>query len=331
MSPNVLQQIIQILNDGDYHTSNALAMRLGMDHNAVARAIKNLTDLGIDIRIESERGYQLEQPLELLNQTAIVAALSAAVRSLITAIEIHQIIDSSNTYLMARAKNGLAGGSVCLVEYQSCGRGRRNRSWISPFGANLYLSVLWRFRKPLAQMSGLSLMIGIAVVRALERLGVVDVGLKWPNDLLWRRRKLGGILLELGGGTKESCYGVTGIGLNVMMPASAHADIDQPWIDLRRILEPKPVSRNRLAAYVLDEIMLAFIDFERYGLILRDWRQYDVLADQRVVLQLPNTSVTGTARGVDESGSLLLETAQGMRHFEAGEISLRTSALTSIE
>jgi BirA family biotin operon repressor/biotin-[acetyl-CoA-carboxylase] ligase len=208
---------------------------------------------------------------------------------------------------MREAKSGLPSGAVCLAELQSAGRGRSNRPWLSPFASNLYLSLLWRFELGAAQLSGISLAAGVAVVQALEMLGATNVGLKWPNDLLWQERKLGGILLEFGGNANNACYVVTGVGLNVKMPATVQTAIDQPWTDLNNILGPEQISRNRLAACVLDQIVTAYVDIERNGFIslAELWRRYDLAANRKVALRLPSTIVTGIARGIDTTGALL--------------------------
>lgn len=319
------RQILEILGSGGFCSGEALAQQLGVSRAAVWKIVRSLQELGVDIHAVRGRGYHLSEPLEFLEHDRVVAELQDAARSWVQGIEIHQRIDSTNSYLMSRAKCGLASGSACFAELQSNGRGRRGRSWVSPFAANLYLSLLWRFPMGPALLTGLSLAVGVAVARALRGLGVADIGLKWPNDLLWRRRKLGGILLEFGGESTGPCYVVAGVGLNVAMPKTAEAAIDQPWVDLRSIIGLGRVSRNRLAAHVLGEIVLAFADFERNGFegFRQDWERYDVVTGQLITLRLPTNTVIGIARGVDETGALCLQTDAGIARYLGGEVSLR--------
>jgi BirA family biotin operon repressor/biotin-[acetyl-CoA-carboxylase] ligase len=154
---------------------------------------------------------------------------------------------------------------------------------------------------------------------------MTKVGLKWPNDLLWDWHKLGGILLEFGGESSGPCHVVAGVGVNVAMPESAREAIDQPWTDLRSILCPNGISRNRLAARVISEMLKACVRFEQQGFSPPpEWRELDVTLGQHIILQLPNnTHITGISRGIDNSGALLLETATGIQRFLGGEISLR--------
>ncbi|MDX1654152.1 MAG: biotin--[acetyl-CoA-carboxylase] ligase, partial [Candidatus Competibacteraceae bacterium] len=239
------RRLLEVLGDGRFHSGEELARALGVSRAAVWKHLNSLGRRGLEVHAVRGRGYRLPNPLELLDPEGIRAQLSPSVQGRLAQLEVFDQIDSTNSYLLTRAKAGAPGGSVCLAERQSAGRGRRGRQWISPFAANLYLSVLWRYPDGPALLSGLSLAVGVAMARALEGVGVVGVGLKWPNDLLWRDQKLGGILLEFGGESSGPCQVVTGVGLNVTMPKEPALDIDQPWPDLTTVLG-LGLSRNRL-------------------------------------------------------------------------------------
>lgn len=157
------------------------------------------------------------------------AALTRDGTVLVPVVDILPEVDSTNEYLKRLAFGGARSGTACLAEWQTCGRGRRGREWVSPFGANVYLSLLWRFSEGTAALGALSLAAAVAVKRALDELAAGGVELKWPNDVQWHGRKLAGILLELGGEADGPCYVVAGVGINVAMPESRAADIGQPW------------------------------------------------------------------------------------------------------
>jgi BirA family biotin operon repressor/biotin-[acetyl-CoA-carboxylase] ligase len=266
-----------------------------------------------------------EGGLELLDRERIWADLTEAARARLSRLEVYPVLDSTNACLLVQARAGCPGGAVCLAEQQTAGRGRQGRGWLTPFGASLALSLLWRFQARPEALSGLSLAAGIAVARAVESEGVREVGLKWPNDVLWRGRKLGGILLE-SGVTAGSAHVVAGIGLNVALPREAAAVIDQPWVDLREILGMERVSRNRLAASLIGELFGIFAEFGRGGFadLAAEWARFDQVTGRRVTLRLANTFVAGIARGVDATGALLLERADGViAPYIGGEISLR--------
>lgn len=262
---------------------------------------------------------------ELLDEAQIRAELSTLARSQLARIEIHQSIDSTNSYLLSRAQHGLPGGTVCLAEEQTAGKGRRGRHFVSPFAANLYCSLLWRFRLPPQRLQCLSLASGIAAVRALQTLDIHSAGLKWPNDILWQDRKLGGILVELSRAAQDDYFAVVGIGINVNMPA--HISIDQPWIDLAGIIGPDhtSLSRNRLAAALLNELVDILNAFETTDsqLIIQQWQRFDMLKDRPVSVKLNDKAFSGTARGISSDGALLLETENGIQRYSAGEVSLR--------
>ena len=263
--------------------------------------------------------------LELLDRDRILAGLTDTARVWLSRLEVHPVLDSTNDYLLTKVGEDWPSGAVCLTEQQQAGRGRLGRSWQSPFAASLAGSLLWRFQLPAAALSGLSLATGIAVARALRNFGAAEVGLKWPNDVWWRERKLGGILLESASGPGAFAV-VAGVGLNVALPAPMAAVIDQPWGDLREILGVERLSRNRLAALLVSELIETFVRFQQGGFadLAAEWAEFDRVAGRQVRLTLPNTALTGIARGVDATGALMLETADGrLQPCVGGEISLR--------
>jgi BirA family biotin operon repressor/biotin-[acetyl-CoA-carboxylase] ligase len=275
-------------------------------------------------RFRSEIG-SMSASLEPLDRDRILAGLSDMARAELTRLEVYPTLDSTNAYLMAGACAGWPGGAICLAEQQTAGRGRQGRVWLTPFGASLALSLLWRFNAPPEALSGLSLATGIAVARALRDSGVPEVGLKWPNDVWWRERKLGGILLE-SGGASGMFHVVAGIGLNVALSSQDAVQIDQPWVDLREILGPVPMARNRLTATLIGELIGTFVRFQECGFagFAEEWACFDRVRDRPVRLLLPNGAVAGIARGVDTAGALLLETDNGrISPYLGGEIGLR--------
>ena len=261
--------------------------------------------------------------VELLDKRRILADMPVAARETLDSLTVLDEVDSTNRFLMESEVFGAQGIHACVAESQTAGRGRRGRAWVSPFGANLYLSVLRTFAVAPEVLQALSLATGVAVARALESLNVDAVMLKWPNDVLLDDLKLGGILLETTGSGDTPVRIVTGIGLNVDMPAEAGTDIDQPWTDLaRRGSNP---GRNRLAANVLVEVLAAQQAFVEFGFdaFRRDWERLDALRDREVELKAGSSSRFGFARGVDSSGALLLEVDGRCERVFSGDVSLR--------
>lgn len=298
---------------------------MGVSRTTIWNAVRSLASLGLDIQAVKGRGYRLVKPVELLEREALVRRLDGLPRQLLSGIEVHREIGSTNRHLMEGAARGLAKGCVCLAETQTQGRGRRGRPWVSPFGSNVYLSALWRFGEGPGTLAGLSLAMGVAVVRALTALGGRDLGLKWPNDVMWQGGKLAGILLEVAGESGGPCHAVVGVGVNLNMPAGAGKSIGQPWVDFA-LLAPG-VGRNQLAAELIRQLLLGLADYERSGLATfeEEWAASDILRGRDVSLHLPEGVTTGVARGVDRQGALIVETGGMRRPYTYGEVTVRTT------
>jgi BirA family biotin operon repressor/biotin-[acetyl-CoA-carboxylase] ligase len=155
---------------------------------------------------------------------------------------------------------------------------------------------------------------------------VEGAGLKWPNDIYFRGRKLAGILVDLSGESTGSFKVVIGIGINISMPARAVRDIDQPWTDLSQC--GVRVDRNGLAAALLDSLLPVIDEYLVSGLekFAEEWRRFDLVSGRTVRLQHGEcTTVCGVARGIDANGALLIEHDGATRPFHAGEVSVRFS------
>lgn len=324
------KKLLNLLSDGFFHSGTELAAQLELSRSAVWKIINALEECGIEIIAVTGKGYCLKQSLELLNKDLLRQYLSAESKNLITDIEIHDQIDSTNKYLSDVAHSNQNDSAVfCLAEQQTAGKGRRGRQWISPFGSNCYISLLWRFEEGPASLSGLSLAIGVAVIRALKNQGIYDVGLKWPNDIFWQQKKLGGILLEVSGESNGPCSAVIGLGLNLHLSTDAAAEIDQDWTDLHKIVgDSVKLSRNKLLASLMDEILQVCKDFTQktFSAYNNEWRSYDCMEGQLVDVFLGQQSISGIIKGIDDDGLLLLQTDSGdIKHYASGEVSFRRS------
>ena len=322
---NTQLRVLEALSDGRFHSGEQLAGRLGITRAAVWKATRGLVASGVTIHAVRGRGYRLVEALELLDAGRIRAGLGVEAAGLLTRLETHREIDSTNRYLMTRAFDGGAAGWVCLAESQSAGRGRRGRRWHSPPGRNVYLSLLWRYPAGPEVLGGLSLAVGASVATLLQELGVEGIALKWPNDLLCDGRKLGGVLIESAGEGGGSCHVVVGVGLNVGMPGDAAAAIHQPWCDLAGLLGGRAPSRNRLAAALIDRLLPLLASYPARGLApyLPTWQELDALLGCEVQLRLGDRVVTGQHRGVDRDGALLLEHDGALQRYHGGEVTLR--------
>lgn len=320
-----LARLLQALSDGRYHSGQALADALSISRTAVWKQVQRLQGLGLELQTRRGQGYCLPGGLELLDESAIARALAGRGRSL--ALSVHPVIDSTNQYLL-RQSGQLPAGVACLAEQQTAGRGRRGRQWVSPFARNLYLSLHWRFEGGASVLEGLSLAVGVVIAEALEDLGIADVQLKWPNDVLAGDRKLAGILLEMSGDPAGHCQVVVGVGVNVAMGAAAGKTIDQQWVDLQQLAQeagrPRP-SRHQLAVALLDRLAGLLEGFAEQGFAAwrERWLARAAYLGERVSVSAANRSEQGVMLGVDDSGALRLRIDGEERLFHGGEVSVR--------
>lgn len=317
-------ELLQLLGDGENHSGQELAGLLNVSRTAIWKQLAKLEDLGLELLSQSGKGYCLVGGLELLEKDVINTLLEPSTLNTITDLTLLKFVDSTNSYLMRQEQT--AGICVCFAEFQTAGRGRRGRQWVSPFASNIYLSLRLSISSGLGAVEGLSLAVGVAIARALHELGVADVQLKWPNDVLWSGRKLGGILIEVVGDPSGVCHLVVGLGLNLKTEKSMSNAIDQPWVALDEILSVSP-SRNQVAACLLNHIVPLLGDYEArgFGRYKHEWESLNAHANQWVDLYMGSAQASGLMRGVNAVGALLLETDKGLEVFHGGEVSLRAT------
>jgi BirA family biotin operon repressor/biotin-[acetyl-CoA-carboxylase] ligase len=318
--------ILVTLADGRFHSGQALGAQLGISRSAIFKHVQAIAALGLEVQAVTGKGYRLARPLELLDADQVLASCGDDPAGRPTRLEILHDVDSTNQYLLERAKQGAPSGAAVLAERQRHGRGRRGRAWQSPFGENIYLSLLWQFNGGIAQASGLTLALGIGVVQALRDLGLTDARLKWPNDIVWRDQKIAGVLVELAGDISGPCHAVIGIGLNLYLPPAAAQAIDQPWADVETALG-NGVSRNRAAGRLLHHTLQVLARYARGGLapFLDEWRQLDAVCNRAIELHTEAGSIAGIARGIAADGALIVERDGQREQFAFGEISLRVA------
>ena len=318
-------KILQVLKDGEFHSGESLGERLGVSRTAVWKQLQKLEAIGLQLESVKGTGYKVPAGFELLDDKHIRDQLSVPPELELAQLEIFQSIDSTNKYLSERADRPEYVRSVVLAESQLSGRGRRGKTWVSPFAANIYLSTLWGFERGAEALGGLSLAVGVAVRRALLQVGLKDVQLKWPNDIYVGQKKLGGILLEMLGDPAGHCSVVVGVGINVSMPVEAGEAIDQDWTDINSQLN-KPISRNTLVAALISHLLVLLDSFQAtgFGPYRDEWQSADAFKGQQATVTTVRDSTTGTVIGVDNGGALEMQLASGeVQRFIGGELSLR--------
>lgn len=314
-------RVLHSLADGHFHSGSEIGDAIGVSRAAVWKQLQKLIDAGLDVECVKGKGYRLEGGFEFLNKGLIASHLSVESSAAISEIDLHSEIESTNLQAMKRISETSARGYLCLSEYQSAGKGRRGRDWVSPFGHNIYLSFVWEFDGGASQLEGLSLAVGVVVAEALNALGLEKVSLKWPNDILLNGRKLGGILLEMSGDPAGVCQVVIGIGINVRM--NKRHEIDQPWASIAEQLTE--VSRNKLIADILSRLIPMLKEYGGSGFssYQEPWESLDAHRGRLVDILSGNSSLEGVASGVYANGALRLSVEGIERPIYGGEVSLR--------
>lgn len=319
-------RLLRLLADGEFHSGAALARELDVTRGTIWNAVHVLEAASVQVYRVRGRGYRLAHAVSLLNVPAISKHAESAAESF--TIELIDLAESTNTLLMQRALAGAAGGTVLVAECQRSGRGRMGRPWHASLGGGITFSLLWRFTQGAGALAGLSLAAGVALVRALSKLGAPEVQLKWPNDVLWRGRKLAGMLIEMHGDALGPSAVVIGIGINVRLSEAVRSRIDQPAADLETACG-HALDRNAVLGATLRELAPVLETFAREGFapLREEWQHYHAHQNKSVALKLPGGRTDeGIARGVGDDGALLFETGNAMRRLHSGELSLREAA-----
>jgi BirA family biotin operon repressor/biotin-[acetyl-CoA-carboxylase] ligase len=323
-------KLLHLLAKSEFISGTDLGAQLGISRSAIGKHIDALKQLGLDVFSVRGKGYKLSEPLSLLSHQAI----SEYVRKQVSQehycqipqplqLEVLNVVDSTNTYIKQNIAQ-LSQGASCIAEAQSAGRGRHGRQWISPFASSIYLSMYWRFSGGYQTLSGLSLVIGLAVNRTLMHFGITTGQLKWPNDIYINMQKIAGILIEVEGSVGDEVHCVIGLGLNVNLPDDV-TGIDQPFTDLQTHSQQAVINRNHLTAQLILDIQSALTIFEASGLssFISEWEALNVFAGKDITLLIGQQTVHGICKGIDAQGALRVMVDGEVKTFHGGEISVR--------
>jgi len=328
------QKLLGLLADGHLHSGNELAEALGVSRTAVWKHVRQLEELSIQVEAQAGQGYQLTEPLELLDASCIREAMTAAMNAKLECFDVLWVTESTSDQLLREgSRPGSGRANVCIAEYQRSGRGRRGRQWFAPPGYGLCLSVGWSFPSSPANLACLGLAVGVAVIRALRASGAEDAQLKWPNDVVVDGKKLAGILIDVQGEAGGPLLVVAGVGVNYAVNEAMDTAVQKAGG-----LAPGSVSdtlsdhsgagrvgRNDFAGRLIEAIVGVLQEFEANGFaeLASEWRQADCLLGKQVSAQSDGKSIVGFARGISDDGQLLLESAGKIQPLLNGDISIR--------
>jgi BirA family biotin operon repressor/biotin-[acetyl-CoA-carboxylase] ligase len=318
-----LIQLCELLSDGRFHNGTHLGETLHLSRAAIWKHIKKLTHYGILIESIKGKGYQLKNPLLLIDAEKIAALTQRSDFYL----HVFEQIDSTNTYLKQLALDRIK--HICIAEQQLQGRGRLSRTWHSPFGSNIYCSIRYPFKKDLAELSGLSLVIALSTCRVINTFlpSGESCHVKWPNDVINHQEKLAGNLIDIQAESHGESLAIIGIGINVNMETNTL--IDQAWTTMAQINQA-PYNRNPILAKLIETILTDLDTFSDHGLAAfqTSWAQHDILQAKEISVSCENKTIEGVVEGIDSLGRLQLRTQQGgLLALSSGTTRIKKSSL----
>lgn len=324
------ETLARMLADGSRHSGNALAAGLGLSRAAVWKQIRRLREHGLEIHSSSGQGYRLARPLQLLDGRHIAALLDAQTAAACESLEVAWSLGSTSTVLGQRPAPAPGHWRGVLAEYQTEGRGRRQRRWFSPLGSGLCLSMSWLFPHAPRDLAALSLAVGVAMIRALGSFGAQNLSLKWPNDILCGDAKLAGILVDVDGDARGPLRVIIGTGVNVTAPGalqqSVVADGGLQPACLQDAVPGGESDRNAVAAEIIMATCRVLQDFavEGFHSLGAEWRRHDYLLGRQLrVLQGSGEEICGFGSGIAADGALLVNTGERQVAVFNGDVSVR--------
>ncbi len=320
-------KILQLLRQAErvYLSGEEIAKKLGVSRTAVWKHIKELREVGYEIKSQPRSGYVLEDVPDRLLAEEIKNGLKT--QFIGKNIVFFDEVDSTNDVAKQLAAQGASAGTVVVAEAQGKGRGRLDRSFFSPAGKGIWFSVILRPHILPQEAPKCTFLAAVAVAMAMEHFGL-RAEIKWPNDILYKGKKLTGILTEISAEIDRISYIVIGTGINVNIKAKEFPKELRDKATSLSIMKGEDVQRISFFQAVLEALdeLCCLLEDDGFSPIITRWRKYAVTLGQDVrVLGIGGKeSFDGRAVDIDEEGALLVETTGGVRRVLAGDVSLRS-------
>ncbi|HXV19148.1 MAG TPA: biotin--[acetyl-CoA-carboxylase] ligase [Candidatus Omnitrophota bacterium] len=304
-------------NRSAYHSGEELSKILKVTRSAVWKEIQNLRKLGYEIEARPHHGYRLLSVPDRLYADEIQSGLKT--RFLGRQMYSYEELDSTNDACFKLGKEGVAEGVTLFAEYQNKGRGRLGRTWVSPRGKNILLSVLLRPALSLSDVSKITLSAAVSLIKAIREATGRALGIRWPNDVLFGDKKVAGILTEMSAEADQVNFIVLGIGINVNSETS---ELPAQSTSIKEIagetIDRVAFARSYLEIFEKDYLCVKERRFEK---LAREWEDYSATSGRRVVASLPGRKIQGQATGIDEEGALWIRTDSGLQErITAGDV-----------
>ncbi len=311
-----------IAHKGEFVSGQKISELFGISRTAVWKHIRVLKQRGYVIESYTKKGYCLKEAPELIRPEQILDELHTQIIG--KKIMYYERVDSTNTIAKKLADQGAADGTVVVAEEQTGGRGRLDRSFMSPFAQGLWFSVIIRPNFPPMEVSKMTLVAAVAITKVLRKMGLIHCGIKWPNDILVHGKKMVGILTELNASVEKINYLVMGIGINTTLSKkSLSKELKKTVTSFA--MEDVPVQRNQLLAEILQQLEQYYIVAQEQGFapILEEWKVLSCTLGQEVKVIASDKTFSGKAVDLDENGNLLVDTGTAIEKVLAGDVHIR--------
>ena len=319
----VKEHVLRILLESNSFCSGQdICEHLDVTRAAVWKAIQALREDGYEIEAVRNRGYRMLSKPDRLTSERIRACLHTLWAG--RRLEVYEEVDSTNNVSKRLAEDGAEEGTLTVAEVQTAGRGRRDRPWSSPGGSGIWMSLLLRPEIEPARASMLTLVMAMAICRAVKKTADLDCGIKWPNDVVAGGKKLCGILTEMSLDPDRINYIVIGCGINVL-DDSFPDHIREVATSIYAETGKRPDRAGLIAACMaeFERLYQIFLDTEDLSALQDVYNRNLVNCGREVRVLDPKNPWRGTARGIDARGNLLVETPDGIRTVSSGEVSVR--------
>jgi BirA family biotin operon repressor/biotin-[acetyl-CoA-carboxylase] ligase len=310
-----IQMLHELLNNREVFLSGEdLSHRLHVSRTAIWKHIEELRKEGYSIEAVRKQGYRIVSIPDSLHASTILPHLKT--EWLGQTLSVYEEVESTQYIAHRLAREGAATGTVVIADHQSAGKGRMGRKWHSPPGTGVWMSIILRPDVPLSSTPQLTLLSSVAVLRGILKATSVEVGIKWPNDVMIGRRKVAGILTELSAEADRVNYVIIGVGINVNQTEEDYPPELREIATSLCIEKGEPIQRNQLIVHILKEWEELYEMYMKHGFlpIKTLWEAYAVSIGKTIVARTLHGHYEGLAKGITEEGVLLLEDAEGMVH-----------------
>ncbi|MDM5154161.1 biotin--[acetyl-CoA-carboxylase] ligase [Bacillus sp. DX1.1] len=326
MQSTMRKQLLQIFSeaDGEFVSGQTISDKLGCSRTAVWKHMEDLRSEGYELEAVRRLGYRINSKPDKVTANEIQLGLQTEFIG--RTVYFEESVESTQHIAARLAYEGAAEGTIVVAEEQLAGRGRLSRKWHSPKGTGIWMSIILRPTVPVHQAPQLTLLAAVSVAQAIEKCTGVNVGIKWPNDILIQGKKAVGILTEMQADPDKINAVIIGIGINVNQKQEHFADEIQHIATSLAIEVGKPIARAELMQHIFLQMEKLYQEYLKNGfsVIKLLWESYAVSIGKEITARTMKDAITGVAKGITADGVLMLEDHEGhIHHIHSADIEIK--------